>query len=514
MMMASLSTSSAKPPVTPDWRNWLATAFSFPVMCMSLLAAAIFRYCTQNIAEPDIWWHLRNARTLFEHHSLSPVDTYSFTAAGSPWMNFEWLSEVPYFLAFRSAGLQGVLLVYFIVLVLIFAAVYYRCCRAGADCKDAAIATLGAVCLGGVSMAPRTLLFGWLCMVALLLVLDQFRRAGRGLWLAPPIFALWINLHGSWVFGIVVFVIVICSGLVEGERGAVVARRWTPRELTNLLASFVASAAALFINPFGYKLVLYPFDLLLRHSEVTQYLDEWQSVDFGNWNGKLALIIIFGLIAAALFSRRPWRLDDLLLVAFAMWAALSHQRFLFFAGLILPPVLAPRLHLFPPYERELDKPWLNAIIIAGVIGSLIYFFPSEATLQARVNEEYPRLALNFMEQQHLAGRIFNDYGWGGYIEWNAPQFKPFIDGRADIFAYNGTFADDKSAVTMNRSFEVFDKYKVDYILLKRKQPLSYLLEHSAAWNLVYSDNIALLFERAEEIQRTISKNQALTKRLG
>ena len=254
--------------------------------------------------------------------------------------------------------------------------------------------------------------------------------------------------------------------------------------------------AALFINPFGYKLVLYPFDLLLRHSEVTQYLDEWQSVDFGNWNGKLALIIIFGLIAAALFSRKPWRLDDVLLAVFAMWAALSHQRFLFFAGLILPPVLAPRLHLFPPYERELDKPWLNAIIIAGIVGSLIYFFPSEATLQARVDEEYPRLALNFMQQQHITGRLFNDYGWGGYIEWNAPQFQPFIDGRADIFAYNGTFADDKSAVTMNRSFEVFDKYKVDYILLKRKQPLSYLLEHSTAWNLIYSDNIALLFERA------------------
>ena len=215
--MASVSTSSARPPNTASsaWRDRLATAFGFPVMCMSLLAAAIFRYCTQNIAEPDIWWHLRNARTLFEHHSLSPVDTYSFTAAGSPWINFEWLSEVPYFLAFRSAGLQGVLLVYFIVLVLIFAGVYYRCCRAGADCKDAAIATLGAVCLGGVSMAPRTLLFGWLCMVALLLVLDQFRRTGKGLWLAPPIFAVWINLHGSWVFGIVVFAIVIGSGLAR-----------------------------------------------------------------------------------------------------------------------------------------------------------------------------------------------------------------------------------------------------------------------------------------------------------
>ncbi len=73
-------------------------------------------------------------------------------------------------------GLQGLLLIYFTVLVLIFAAVYYRCWRAGANYKDAAIATLAAICLAGVSIAPRTLLFGWLCMVCLLLVLDHFRR--------------------------------------------------------------------------------------------------------------------------------------------------------------------------------------------------------------------------------------------------------------------------------------------------------------------------------------------------
>ena len=212
----------------------------------------------------------------------------------------------------------------------------------------------------------------------------------------------------------------------------------------------------------------------------------------------MMLLLIFGLLAAALLSRRPWRLDEVLLTAFALWAALSHIRFLFLAGLILAPILAPRLELFPPYERERDKPWLNAIIMAGVIGGMIYFFPSAATLQSKVDGEFPRRALDFMQRQHLSGRIFNDYGWGGYMEWHTPEFKPFIDGRADLFVYNGTFQDDMSATALKRPFEIFDKYKIDYILLKRKQPLSYLLENSAKWDLIYSDNIALLFERAEQ----------------
>ena len=462
---------------------------------MFLLAGAIFRYAVQGIAEPDIWWHMRNARTLLEQHSFSGFDSYSFTAAGSPWMNFEWLSEVPLYLGFRAMGLQGLLLVYFAVLVLIFIGVYYRCCHSGADCKDAAVATLGAICLAGVSIAPRTLLFGWLCMVGLLLVLDQFRRTGRGLWLLPLLFALWINLHGSWVFGLVVLGIFVASGLVEGEWGQVVATRWSSAQLRKLLLASVASVAALFLNPFGYKLVFYPFDLLFRPQGVVQFIDEWQPVDFGTWNGKLALIVIFALLAAILLCKRRWRLDEVLLTAFSLWAALSHARFLFFAGLVLAPILAPALTLFPPYDRELDKPWLNAAIMAAVLAAVILLFPTQAKLEQKVDAVYPRAALEFMDRQHIQGRLFNQYGWGGFIEWYAPQYKTFIDGRADIFIYNGTFRDFLAATALSNSEEIMDKYKIDYVLIPPTGPLTYFLQHSPRWQQVYSDQVAALFQR-------------------
>lgn len=420
---------------------------------MFLLAAVIFGFSAKQIAEPDIWWHLRDAAYLFQHHTIPSVDTYSFTAAGSPRLDFEWLSEIPFYLGFKAMGLQGILTVYFVLLVLIYVGVYYRSCRAGADCKDATLATLVAIFLGVVSIGPRVLLFGWLCMVGLLLVLDRFQRTGKGLWLLPPLFALWINLHGSWIFGVVVLGLTIASGLVEGEWRLVVARRWTPGELKKLLLVFATSLAALFVNPFGYKLVLYPFDLLLRQQNAMQYVEEWQSVDFSTGDGKLALIMILALLAGALFSRRRWRLDEVLLTAFALWAGLSHVRFLFFAGLILVPILAPRLKLFPPYERERDKPWLNAGIMAAIVGSLIFFFPSEAQLQQKVDEKYPRAALEFMQGQHINGRIFNQYLWGGYMEWNAPELKPFIDGRADVFVYKGVLDDHRETTTIEKPLE-------------------------------------------------------------
>ena len=498
---------TAPPAARTSWTGLAAKVFSFPVMCMFLMIGVIFRYSVGGIADPDIWWHLRNARNLLQYHSFSRIDTYSFTAAGSPWVSFEWLSEAAFFLGFKVMGLQGILVVYFGLMVLLFAGVYCRSCRAGADCKNAAVVTLGGVLLARVSIAPRTLLFGWLCMTGLLLLLDHFRRSGKGLWMLPLLFALWINLHASWVFGMVVLTLTIASGLVEGEWGLVVARRWTSGELKKLLLALAASLAALLVNPFGYKLPLYPFDLLLRHQGFMQYIEEWQSVDFGNSNGKLALILIFSLMAAALFSRHRWRLDEVLLTAFALWTALSHVRFLFFAGLIVAPILAPRLKLFPSYQRELDKPWLNGGIMAAVVVVLIFFFPSEAQLHQKVDEEYPTAALAFMQRQQINGRIFNDYGWGAYMEWNAPELKAFVDTRLDLFLYNGVFDDFLRATALKHSFEILDKYKIEYVLLPANQPLTYLLEHSPAWHSIYSDKVDALFERTPATATAVSASK-------
>ena len=70
------------------------------------------------------------------------------------------------------------------------------------------------------------------------------------------------------------------------------------------------------------------------------------------------------------------------------------MRFLFFAALIVAPILAPSEAVLP-YERELDKPWLNAAIMAAVVGFITFSFPSSAELQRQVDEQYPIAALKF-----------------------------------------------------------------------------------------------------------------------
>ena len=495
---------TAKAAASPPHRG--NAAFSFPVMCMFLLSAVIFAFCVKQFAEPDIWWHLRSAQDLLQTHNFLPPDTYSFTASGATRPNYEWLSELAFLAAFKLMGLRGILAEYFLVLVLIYAGIYYLSCSSGADPKNAALTTLIAILLGTVSIGPRTLLFGWLCMVGLLVLLNRFRCMGKRVWLLPPLFTLWINLHPSWIFGFVVLGLTIASGLVEGDWSLVQARRWSRSQLVNLTLVTGASALALFVNPLGYKMVLYPFDFLFRQHSNVSYVAEWQGVDFSTGNGKLALFVVLGLLAAALLSRRRWRLDEVLLTVFAIWAGLSHARFLFFLGLILAPLLAQRLNLFSPYDPEIDKPALNASIMAVVVASILFFCPTNAALQHRVDQEYPSAALQFMRSQHLDGRIFNQYLWGGYMDWSAPESKTFIDGRADIFVYNGVLDDHRRATSMQAPLEVMDKYKIDYILLQPDQPLTHLLESSTEWKRIYDDNVAVLLVRNSTLaERTSDK---------
>lgn len=469
--------------------------FPFSILWFSVVALQISVLAGLRMADTDIWVHLRNAQQFLAGHAFLHADSYTFTSAGAPLLNFEWLSELPYYFAFRAWNLHGLLAVYLLVLWLIFGSVYYLALRRGASCGDAALVTMTGVALGCYSFGPRMFHFGWLCLAVLLLVLERFQRTGNGLWVLPPLFALWINLHASWVFGFVVIGIYIVSGLVQGQWNNVLAERWTPVQLRKLLVAAAASTLALLANPYGYKLVLYPFELLSRQKVVRDQLTEWQSVDFHTFWGKLAMFMVLALLAAAWFSSEPWHLRDTALAAFAVWASLTHVRFLLFAAILLVPILGPRLRLLGAEGAQKQRPWLNVAATAVIAAIVIWSYPSAAQLQNSIDTQFPRDALRFMQQNHVNGRLFHYYGYGGYIEWYAPGMKTFADPRTDIFTYNGVLADYLKINALENSFELLDKYKIKYVLFPVDKHLTYVLDHSPDWHRVYGDSVVALFER-------------------
>ena len=475
----------------------LRAVFSFPVALASLLVLWVYLLANGTVEDPDIWWHLLNARYLLTHHQFPRFDMYSYTVAGQAWLNHEWLAEIPYYLAWRAWGLAGINAVQVLLAELILLGTFYLAYKSSRNLKASWLVSCFAVLLATVSFGPRTLLFAYVYLVVLLLILERIRAQGRGpLWAIPLVFVLWVNCHGSWVIGMAVFGISIAAGMVDLPWSGVEIVKWSPRQARQLLVTLGASVAAVFVNPFGYRLVFYPFELALHQKLMVSHTEEWASVDFHNPRGKSALLLFVILLLGALMSRYRWKLEELALAALALYLGLMHVRFLFLAAILVAPLVAKFLDFVPPYRPEIDKPLLNAAIVALVAVIIVIRIPSDSHLEDDIGDQFPVQALGFIESHELPGNGFNYYGWGGYLSLKDPGIKTFVDSRNDIFEHAGVLAEYLDVTGIRDPLKVLDKYRVQWVLFPTRDAFSYFLGHTRDWKVVYSDKVAEVFERA------------------
>jgi len=485
--------------VPPNWRRRLFEAVSFPVVLTLILLTVLFALCRGGIADPDIWWHLHNAEYLVQHHSLPRADMYSFTVAGHPWINHAWVAELPYYLAWRTFGLAGINLMMFFVLALIFLGVLHLCYRETRHFKASIVAACFAVFLGSVSFGPRTILFGYLCLVLLLIIIQRFRQNGRGpVWGIPVLFCVWVNTHGSWLIGLIIFTIVIASGFVAGEWGFIAAEPWTRSQRKKVLITWSATLAALFVNPFGARLVFYPFDLAFRQRLNIEHVAEWVSVNFHDTRGKIVFVLLAIMLLAAILRPRRWTLAEFGVVLFALYSGLTYVRFLFLLSIVVAPVLAKAFEFVPRYRREMDTPGINAVVMLMLIGGVAHYWPREPQLQALVADQYPVQAVAYLQNHTPTGPMLNFYLWGGYMNWREPTGKIFVDSRVDIFEYSGVLKDYLDLLALDDPQRILSRYNIHYVLFPPGEPLTYVLLHDPNWRVLYSDRISVLLERRSE----------------
>ncbi len=514
-VIAGVEEDYCPPPVGSDWQERVRPAVSFLVVLTFLVLAIVFVLAHGRVADPDIWWHLHNADQLIQHHTLPRQDMYSFTVAGHPWINHEWLGELPYYFGWRALGLRGIDAVTLSVLSFIFMGLLYLSYHQSGHYKASVAACCYAVFLASVSFGPRTILFGYAYLIVLLIVLQRFRQKdSRLVWMIPALFCLWVNTHGSWLIGLILFSIITAAGFARGSWGAVSAEPWTTSQRKKLLLVWGASVAALFVNPFGSRLVLYPFDLAFRQKLNIEHVEEWISVNFHDLRGKLVLVLLLVLVIGVLLRSCRWTLAELGLLTFALYSGLTYSRFLFLLGIVVAPLLAKILDFVPRYRRAADTPVLNTFVILLMIGAAVYFWPRDAQLQAAVGQQYPVQAVDYLEAHPPQGHMLNFYLWGGYINWRDPSLKIFLDSRVDIFEYSGVLQDYLDLLSLSRSEPLLEKYRIRYVLFPPNEPLTYVLERDPGWKVVYRDRISVLLERTSDYSANIAHGEDIIVGIG
>jgi hypothetical protein len=486
--------------IMSDARRCWDRLFSFPAAISSLLIAVAFWICRDRIADPDIWWHLRNGQYIIANWRLPTADIYSFTAKGSEWLDHSWLSEVIYYGAYSALGMIGVFTVFALAVAAAFLGIFALCRMRTEDPLAAGVSAVYGILLAMVGTTPRAQNFGWLCFLAIFAVLLRFRNTRRSpLWLLPILFCLWINCHGGWPIGFVVGGIFLICGWIGRDLGSLSVAPWTSAERRKLALALLASVCAVFLNPLGSRLVFYPFELMRHQKLMVAFTEEWASVNFNDRGGMWVMVGLGTVLIMALISRRRWRLEDLVLTLFVFLCGLKHARLLMLTGIVLPTIMAPQFGKISSYNPQQERRGLNSLVIYVTLASLIISYPSLRLLQSEVDGHFPAGTIRFLNDHPQSGNMFNQYEWGGYLEWNLPHIPTFIDSRTDIFEYRGVLKDYFSICSLDRTEELLDRYRISFILYPVNTSLSYFLSKSARWECIYKDNQAVIYRRVQNV---------------
>jgi hypothetical protein len=112
-------------------------------------------------------------------------------------------------------------------------------------------------------------------------------------------------------------------------------------------------------------------------------------------------------------------------------------------------------------------------------------------------DHFPVEAVDALEESGLPeGNMFNLFQWGGYLLYRLwPEKLVFIDSWSDFFGEDHikTYLDIEAAEGDWQ--QALDAYDISWVILPANRPLSKFLDLSSEWEVVYHDEIAIVFVR-------------------
>jgi hypothetical protein len=473
--------------------------FSFPAVLAAFLVVLTVLTVRGRSSDPDMWWHLKTGEIIWNTHHIPTVDSFSFTTHNHAYIPHEWLSQLSMYGAYHFGGHTGLMLWFCLLASLLVVAAYALCSLYSGNLKVAFLGGLITWLFATIGLSIRPQMIGYLLLVCELLVLHLGRSRDRRWFFAlPPMFAIWINCHGSVSLGLIVLGATLACSFIELEWGLLVTRRWEKKQRNALAITFALSVAALFLNPIGFKQVAYPLDALLNQTVQMTGVSEWQPPRFDEIRG-VALLAVAGLILLVpLVRRAELTVQELVFLVLGFGLAAQHQRMLFVFGILAAPILCRLLaDSWDGYEPDRERPVLNAVLIAILLCVVVEAFPDRQLLVQQVEKNNPVKAVDFINRSGLSGNMFNEYVYGGYLIWAAPRHKVFVDGRGDVFEWTGVLQEYGRWVTVQGDPNILlDKYHINFCLLPVDAPMSHVLPLMPGWNRVYADEMSVVWARS------------------
>lgn len=447
---------------------------------------------TMLASDGDACMHWRVGEWMLAHKQILRADEFSHTRPGAPSVPKEWLSQVVLAAAGRLAGLYGLAIVGALLIATAFALLHRQLLREGSDPLTATMLALLAALAASAHWLARPHAFSFVMAV---LWNAALRRVVRGetrcAFAMAGITALWVNLHGAYLVGLLL--------LGAYWLGAVGERDRTKIKLLTI-TGVVCSGASL-LNPSGP--MLYVHNLKFLGSDFFKgWLAEYASMHFDSPDAigfTLWLALLFFTLA---FCRpRVTVGEGLALLSwtyFALYSARNIPLLAIFSAPILAPALSDAAHRKCPamldrlqHTNAANRGW-PLVAVAAVVAIVAVPRPTEMPAK-----DWPVAAVEFIRQdpERFAGNMFNQYIYGGYLMEFLPEHKVFVDGRADLYGEELVKEFDATAGLQTNWVAALDKYRVTWTLMPRDHRLNSALALLPDWQCVFTNEVATIYWR-------------------
>jgi len=481
---------------------------SFPVMLSSVLLVLAVLTVRSRFDDPDLWWNLKTGEVIWTSHAIPVTDLFSYTTNHHAWIPHEWLSQLFIYGAYKLGGFTGLMVLLCVLTSTLLVAGYALCSLYSGNSKVGLLGALIIWLFATIGLAIRPQMIGYIFLIVELLLIQLGRtRSPRWFWWLPVLFAVWVNCHASFILGLIAGVVFWGSSLVSFRAGSLLPSQWDSERRRNLGVALILSLMALFLNPVGIKLILYPFDTMLNMPLLLASVAEYAPLQMASGRGIALMAVLLLSFVLVMMNRSQLYWDEFILLALGTWLAVSHMRMLFVFGILAAPVLSRQLaKSWDEYDAEKDRIGLNAVFVALALAVVYLGFPSSRNLQEQVAEQSPVKAVEFIKANHLSGPMLNAHGFGGYLIWAAPEHPVFLDGRTDVFEWTGVLREFGDWATLQSDPSLLlNKYGVKFCLLNPESPMVRVLPLLPEWKIIYSDGNSVIIGRIP-VQAKVGKS--------
>jgi hypothetical protein len=525
-------------------RSRLFPSLSDVVFCTTLLLLFLMAEgATSLLKDSDTGWHIRTGQWILQHHAVPRQDLFSFSKPGEPWFAWEWGSDVLFALVHQYAGLAGVALLAGVVIALLYALLYRLMLRQGVNLVVALPLVMLASYAGSIHWLARPHMFSWLFGLLFYWVLLEVPvEQPRVFWLVP-LTALWTNLHGSFVLGLVLIAVfaageVVRAAVTSGQESGN-SRREALGRAGRYGLLLAACAAASLVNPYFFRVHLHIFKYL-QDDYILNHIGEFFSPNFRFTPAKFfEVLLVLGGGAAVWAVRRGRYAQALLVVAFTHFSLQSARHIPLYAIFVAPVIggaltealeaaknsvglsgwLRSTLVGFKKFgddNRPLDlRPRVYALsVVVTVFTCALVILSTHAgrpkELRAQFNpQQFPVRAADYLALSGPDTDIFTTDQWASYLIYRFyPRVRVFMDGRSDYYgaAVGNLYL---NVIGVQYTWEkTLDDYRVRTVLLPASEGLAGAMKESRRWHVDYDDGIAILFSRTAEGPAQLAANRA------